>query len=277
MGRFITGIYNYCDYWCDRCAFKSRCRNYADEQALAKGASPRERDDATNQAFWNRLSRKLFEAAACGKADERDGDNENWLDTDWRDAQDARSDAASEAAITSRERAVNTHPLLRQADVYRRRTGEWLKRSDADLKSLAEEWMAAAGSGADDTDYEEAALEMGDLIEVVAWYHTLIFPKLACAVGDLAEPVSNQEETAKIIREARDYDAAGSGKVALIAVERSIAAWMRLREILPAQEDALLDLLVMLDRLRRGIRSAVPGAETFQRPGFDTGKDLFEE
>jgi len=83
--------------------------------------------------------------------------------------------------------------------------------------------------------------------------------------------------TAKIIRETRDYDAVGSEKVVLIAVERSVAVWMRLREILPAQEDAIFDLLVMLDRLRRGIRSAVPGAETFQRPGFDTEKNLFEE
>ena len=62
-----------------------------------------------------------------------------------------------------------------------------------------------------------------------------------------------------------------------MAVERSIAAWVRLREILPAQEDAILDLLVRLDRLRRGIRSAIPGAETFQRPGFDTDKNIFEE
>ena len=111
----------------------------------------------------------------------------------------------------------------------------------------------------------------------MAWYHTLIPPKLVRAVGDLAEPVPDEGETAKIIRETRDYDAVGSGNVALIAVERSIAAWMRLRETLPAQEDAILDLLVILDRLRRGIRSAIPGAEAFQRPGFDTDKSLFED
>ncbi len=23
--RFITGIYNYCDNWCARCAFTARC------------------------------------------------------------------------------------------------------------------------------------------------------------------------------------------------------------------------------------------------------------
>ena len=28
---FIVGVYNYCDAWCDRCAFTSRCRLFADE------------------------------------------------------------------------------------------------------------------------------------------------------------------------------------------------------------------------------------------------------
>jgi len=35
--RFIPGIYNYCDRWCERCAFTSRCMNYAmgEEEKLA--------------------------------------------------------------------------------------------------------------------------------------------------------------------------------------------------------------------------------------------------
>ena len=41
--RYIDGIYNYCDYWCARCAFTSRCRNYAMGQELereARGEAP---------------------------------------------------------------------------------------------------------------------------------------------------------------------------------------------------------------------------------------------
>ena len=26
---FIPGIYNYCDRWCERCAFTARCMNFA--------------------------------------------------------------------------------------------------------------------------------------------------------------------------------------------------------------------------------------------------------
>jgi len=29
--RFIPGIYNYCDRWCERCPFTSRCLTYAME------------------------------------------------------------------------------------------------------------------------------------------------------------------------------------------------------------------------------------------------------
>jgi hypothetical protein len=56
-------------------------------------------------------------------------------------------------------------------------------------------------------------------------------------------------------------------------MERSIAAWLKLRDILPSQEDALLALLSMLDRMRRRIRIDLPDRVTFRRPEFD-GEDV---
>ena len=31
-GRFISGIYNYCDLWCEQCRFSDRCLVYHQEQ-----------------------------------------------------------------------------------------------------------------------------------------------------------------------------------------------------------------------------------------------------
>lgn len=274
MGRFIVGIYNYCDYWCKRCAFTSRCRNYQADENLIRGGHD-ETDDATNQAFWGRLARKLHEDMAFGK------DTEDEWSHDPRDtgvfALDADDYSEVEAAMDVRNKAVKTHPLSRLAETYRIHAHDWLQEVNSDLKALAAEWLAAAGKEYDETDYEEAALEVGDLIEVVAWYHTMIYPKISRALGGLAEPFVCEGETARIIRETRDYDAAGSGKVALISVERSIASLMRLRDILPKQEDKIIDLLIILDRLRCGVRQAIPGAETFKRPGFDTEAGIFED
>ena len=67
-------------------------------------------------------------------------------------------------------------------------------------------------------------------------------------------------------------DADGSAKVALIALDRSIAAWARLRGHLAAEGDAILDLLVQLERLRRATERVFPQARAFQRPGFDSGR-----
>ena len=52
----------------------------------------------------------------------------------------------------------------------------------------------------------------------------------------------------------------------MLAIERSIAAWVRLRIIVPTQEDAILKMLVALDRLRAGIHLALPGAQDFRLP-----------
>jgi len=62
--RFISGIYNYCDYWCERCAFTKRCRNFVmgrEMEREARGEAPV--DDATQRAFWNQLADQLREAA----------------------------------------------------------------------------------------------------------------------------------------------------------------------------------------------------------------------
>lgn len=37
---FIVGIYNYCDAWCDRCAFTSHCRLFADQREMEARFDP---------------------------------------------------------------------------------------------------------------------------------------------------------------------------------------------------------------------------------------------
>ncbi len=37
---FIIGIYNYCDRWCETCAFTSRCRVFADGAEMEAERDP---------------------------------------------------------------------------------------------------------------------------------------------------------------------------------------------------------------------------------------------
>jgi len=56
--RFIPGIYNYCDRWCERCPQTSRCLNFSISE---EEFSDPETRDIRNQAFWKKLSEILEE------------------------------------------------------------------------------------------------------------------------------------------------------------------------------------------------------------------------
>src|SRR5437867_1062460 len=59
---FISGIYNYCDRWCERCQFASRCFLYATEQADPDLDDPEVRD-ISNEKFWRKLQSIFMETA----------------------------------------------------------------------------------------------------------------------------------------------------------------------------------------------------------------------
>src|SRR4030067_3024650 len=50
--KYISGIYNYCDRWCERCFFSSRCLNYATEKEEMGEMVNR---DLNNKVFWDNL------------------------------------------------------------------------------------------------------------------------------------------------------------------------------------------------------------------------------
>ena len=56
--KHISGIYNYCDRWCERCPFTSRCLNY---KMSEEKFSDQENLDVNNTAFWEKLTETLHE------------------------------------------------------------------------------------------------------------------------------------------------------------------------------------------------------------------------
>src|SRR6266436_3281531 len=58
---FISGIYNYCDRWCERCPLAARCLVYATEQADDVSADP-EAHDINSAKFWRRME-SIFQEA----------------------------------------------------------------------------------------------------------------------------------------------------------------------------------------------------------------------
>ena len=100
-----------------------------------------------------------------------------------------------------------------------------------------------------------------DAIEIIHWYSFQIHVKLMRALrhGELdleyEDPIQN--------------DINGSAKVALIGTERSLGAWGILHSQLPEQEDEIITILLLLEKIRKGIFKTFPKVNEFVRPGFD--------
>ncbi|OGV75740.1 MAG: hypothetical protein A2340_09775 [Lentisphaerae bacterium RIFOXYB12_FULL_60_10] len=271
--RYIAGIYNYCDYWCERCPFTRRCRNFVSGRAEQRqfrsgdvGSLPDA--DATNAAFWDTLAEQIREVSIFGKSEPEMHD----IAASGRDAADGPDDPGLAREETRRKEQL-CHPLVLLSRDYMRQVHQWLKAADGDMKAVARSLLEDAGNRFVTDDVEENAREIGEMIEVVAWYHTLIPAKLGRAVNGLLERDGDEGAVPVIIAQSRHSDANGSGKIALVGIERSIAAWLKLRAILPAKEDMILAMCSLLDRMRRRIRIDLPDSVTFRRPGFD-GEDV---
>jgi hypothetical protein len=252
--RFIPGIYNYCDRWCERCEFTSRCLNRAMSEEMEREEA--QARDAANKTFWDKLN-EVFETTA-ERIDEQIEEMDFEIDEEELDEYIRRSDEVHDAA--------RAQPFGRLAMKYVDVVDQWfnlheglLCERDAKLKSPTQ----ADISGAAPTD--EAAT-IPDCLEVLRWYQPQIWVKLCRAAGGAIRAGIEDEE---IFQE----DADGSAKVAIIGIERSAAAWAMLLRHFPHHEDPIL-ALALLKRLLRQVEAAFPNARAFLRPGFDTDESV---
>lgn len=247
----IPGIYNYCDRWCERCSFTSRCANFA----LGEQYFPNPQDrDITNQRFWDRLH-ETFQTTLDMLREEAEA---RGLDLDSVDL------TAAERAEEEFETLANSHECVVSAKKYSRLTEQWFDSSEGLFEEKRRELELVTRLDLPDRNPHEEVANLQDAVEVIRWYQYQIQIKLVRAVrrktNDLPE-----------ISEDFPKDSDGSAKVALLGMDRSIAAWGVMSGHFPEREDDILDILIHLDRLRRKTEEEFPAARAFVRPGFDEG------
>lgn len=251
--RFIPDIYNYCDRWCERCPFTTRCLNFAlSEEQFAEPESR----DIYNKLFWQRLS-EMFRLT-----------REMLEDT--LQIQGIRLDErireAAEQEELLKEQALRQHECTIAAKAYGDVVDDWFETNQEVIQERRQELRDKVRFDPDDTAHLDQAAGFEDVLEIVRWYQHQIYVKLTRAIsGRASEELFPEDNFPK--------DSDGSAKVALIGIDRSISAWMALRHFLPECKDELIDVLVQLDRLRRQIEREFPDARAFVRPGFDEIND----
>ena len=260
---FISGIYNYCDRWCERCPFTARCLAYATEKADDDLADP-EAHDINNAKFWSRLE-SIFQEA-------------HEIIMEW--AEEAGIDLETiEAEATSADREqqrhdAKQHNLSLSARRYAEMVQQWLGQEFAGEAQVHDDQPGTPKSAEEDID-------VSDAVEVIRWYQFFVAVKLFRALMGRESDLADEELTSDDIFadagldddgepiDGIGSDADGSAKIALIAIDRSSSAWRIMQDALPEKADSIVPMLLELERLRRATELAFPNARDFIRPGFD--------
>jgi hypothetical protein len=263
-GEFITGIYNYCDRWCERCPFTVRCLVYATEKADDASSDP-EVHDINSAKFWSRLESVFQEA--------------HEMILEW--AEEAGLDletVETEAAQTEREQHrddASCHELSISARRYAEMVQRWFTDEFAVEEQVHDDTTGQTKNTGDD-------LDISDAIEVIRWYQFFLAAKLfralmgredsefdAASAADDIFPNTDLDQNKMQFDGGGNDDSDGSAKIALIAIDRSSSAWRVMQSCLPEKADSIKAMLLELERMRRGAEQAFPNARDFIRPGFD--------
>jgi hypothetical protein len=225
----ISGIYNYCDRWCERCPLTTRCLVYATEQ---EDDNPPESRDIRNEAFWRKLGSVFLETRE--------------MIVEW--AKDAGIDLTEtiedEVRSHRKRQLIDNHPLAKSGKNYANAASDWFREFDQTIEVGDPE-------------------RLEDAREVIQWYQYQIAVKTIRALSGRRE----EEEDPESAEFPTDSD--GSAKVALIGIDRSIAAWRLMQLSLPERAGSIVTLILQLERLRQRLEKGFPAARDFIRPGFD--------
>jgi hypothetical protein len=227
----ISGVFNYCDRWCERCPFTNRCSVHAVE--IAMGMCGGDREAAVELAIG-------LPPPATPEEERRREELVETLNACTPTEAEMREFEREEEA---REERVDDTRAITASTQVALLTDEWLKAHE----SIADALSSRAG----------------DALAVAQWNQYLIPIKLRRALRGLDEHLHGESEWDDPVQ--NDWN--GTAKLTLICIGRSIDAWDTLgEELTDADACAVAD---QLRGLQRELERLFPNASRFVRPGFD--------
>ncbi len=235
--RFIPGVYNYCDEWCSACTLAARCRVKTEMDAEAPPETPEA--FAAQIHGWFRKALDITEDA-CRE-----------LGIDVNDLVARGTDVDDPEPVVP----IDLARLVSRGRAYGEAVFAWQKQRPVDPERRKE-------------------LDPAFPQDVIDHFAIIIGSKAQRAVSGLTfeKEVAGRIESSRIENNRDENwpkDSDGSAKAAILAAERSRAAWSDLRDsglvsndVVQGFEESLTWLIGELDRV-------FPNARSFVRPGFD--------
>ncbi len=241
--KYISGIYNYCDRWCERCSLTSHCLSYSIEK---EQNSKRKEMDEANERFWDKI-KESFKLAL------------NLIeDLAKEQGVSLESIEIEQDSVIDKKVNILTHLAMN----YTKLVDEWFKNNqplidNAFLTSKKTSYLKLVYSNS-----TESPISLKEIVEVISYYKYAITVKLSRAI-------KSRDHEANIGLEKMPKDSDGSAKIALIEIERSINVWSELLKYYDAEKKDILKIINYLKRIQETTEKEFPNARSFIRPGFD--------
>lgn len=245
-GDYYPGIYNYCDRWCERCRFNSRCLNYSIEQEFNEKHPGDEIEDTVERI------KLIFEeiSSMLEKFMEQEG-----IDID-------ELPEIDENAEKEVEKKVDENYICNLANAYTENVHEWFSANNDILEKFVIHLRENVESEFAEGDPLDDILSLHDVIDIIIYYHTFIYVKLRRAVRDKFDDIFDEE--------FKELDQNISVKLALIGIDRSIDSWRIMNEIISDNTGLNVEnFILQLEMLRETLEKEFPNARSFVRPYFD--------
>src|SRR5262245_26507935 len=183
-GKFIEGIYNYCDRWCERCSMTEHCHLFYQDSIRRAKHEQKGEDPNDMRIVIEDVEENIRDTLSMLQK----GAAEMGIDLD-------KADASADAQIKQNRKKRLAHPLHMKAHRFANATHKF-------LETLSRELHAEKRKSGETQILEE----IQECFEVLSWYHMQIAVKIDRALH------SRQNENDFGITDARDSD--GSAKVA---------------------------------------------------------------
>jgi hypothetical protein len=234
--QLLDGIQNYCDRWCERCPFSSRCYVAVTEQTMNGLFEKYPHGNIPSEEMDN-----------WPGDEEKEGGQEVDFDAEWTD-DEICFDMEDDDFFSPRSKATR-HPLIEQAGAFSKQMGSWLKKRYAELSDDLAPHFARGYSD-----------EVATAEEVLSRFHIFILIKLQRAMIGLFDDENFSDG-------GRDMN--GSARIALLTIDESLEALTLLIRTLKSHRVELKQLRQQLEVILTLAEAQFPEARAFIRPYHD--------
>ena len=250
----IPNIYVYCDRWCERCAFASKCEGYAaTEKFTGDKLRKKERE---NRLFWNRLREYLKESSEYinNRAKEKGKDLLLF------------EDVPRQVKFDLFQRKAVSNDVLKAGRKYEDKVDDLLdKLVDNGLLAVVETGSGGAYKIIGTPENGIDPFWVNEMLTVILRYQLQLYLKISRGYYSRGKAAENTEDSA-----AFSNDATGAIKSAVELIERSLAAWfVCLKAFAVRFHDEIEDILFLLTTIKNNLIKEFPEASSFVRPGLD--------